>query len=198
MFATSLKSREECEIARLSRGRAVDNLRAAPASVLDETLGEGWYGRVRNGIWFGGTDPMATIEILSGDFERETTRIRWSEAGRAHLRLTSIDGTVEDLFLENEVVGAAEAGGDLHGGPHSRGGGRSERLFVVLLRGGRKFVARGDFDAFVQFECAALPADRRRERLTSLQAAHAATRVDEARSASWFGASLFARLLPHR
>ena len=176
----------------------MDNLRAAPASVLDAALGEGWYGRVRNGIWFGGTDPMATIEILSGDFERETTRIRWSEAGRAHLRLKSIDGTVEDLFLENEVVGAAEAGAESRSASVPHGAGRAERLFVVLLRGGRKFVARGDYDAFVQFECAALPADRRRERLTSLQAAHAASRLEEARSASWFGASLFARLLPHR
>lgn len=141
---------------------------------------------------------MATIEILSGDFLRETTRIRWSEAGRPYLRLASNDGPLEDLFLENEVVGAAEVGGAIRGRRGESPGPREDRLFVVLLRGGRKFVARGDFDSFVQFECAALPADQRREKLSSLQAAHAAARLDETRAASWFGAALFSRLLPIR
>jgi hypothetical protein len=142
---------------------------------------------------------MATIEVLSGDFQRETTRIRWSEAGRPYLRLKSNDGPVEDLFLENEVVGAAEACGDIRKGRGDpRAVSREDHLFVVLLRGGRKFVARGDFDAFVQCECAALPAELRREKLSSLQAAHAAARLDEARTGSWFGAALFQRFLPSR
>ncbi|MCE1236965.1 MAG: hypothetical protein LWW93_11490 [Hyphomicrobiales bacterium] len=138
---------------------------------------------------------MATIEILSGDFERETTRIRYSEAGRAFLRLRSTDGPIEDLFLESEVVGAAEAGdGGGSWARAARAGERDKRLFVVLLRGGRKFVARGDFDAFLQCECAALPADLRRERLSHPHGGPAA--VAEARFGSWFGASLFSRLLP--
>lgn len=136
---------------------------------------------------------MATIEILSGDFERETTRIRYSEAGRAFVRLKSVDGPVEDLFLESEVVGAAEVA-DAGNARAARSGERDRRLFVVLLRGGRKFAARGDHDAFLQFEDAALPADRRRER----QADGAALRVDAGttRLGAWFGTTVFGRLLP--
>lgn len=122
------------------------------------------YGRVPE---FGGTDPMATIEILSGDFEREITRIRYSDAGRAFLRLRSVDGHVEDLFLENEVVASAEAGE----GATGRGHERDRHLFVVLLRGGRKIVVRGDREAMLQFECAAMPADLRRARLAEVHAA---------------------------
>lgn len=134
---------------------------------------------------------MATIEILSGDFERETTRIRYSDAGRAFLRLRSADGQLEDLFLESEVVGAAEAGDG--GRDASRTGERDKRLFVVLLRGGRKFVARGDVDAMIQFECAAVPADLRREYAARLQP------VPERRRpgvADWFRDGLIGRFLP--
>lgn len=137
---------------------------------------------------------MATIEILSGDFERETTRIRYSEAGRAFVRLKSVDGPVEDLFLESEVVGAAEVA-DARNARTTRSGERERHLFVVLLRGGRKFAARGDHDAFLQFEDAALPAERRRGR----QVDAAALRADVAgmaRFGAWFGATVFGRLLP--
>lgn len=142
---------------------------------------------------------MATIEILSGDFERDTTRIRYSEAGRAFLRLRSNDGHVEDLFLENEVVGAAEAGEGPTGRDRGEGVRSTEkRLFVVLLRGGRKFVARGDFDAMIEFETAPLPADQRRERLARLQASRVTRAAAASGPAAWFGPGFFARLLPGR
>lgn len=143
---------------------------------------------------------MATIEILSGDFERDSTRIRYSEAGRAFLRLRSKDGHVEDLFLENEVVGAAEAGDGQSMTRRGRadGGSQDKRLFVVLLRGGRKFVARGDFDALVEFETAPLPADQRRERLAHLQASRISQTPTVTGPAAWFGPGFFARLLPGR
>lgn len=146
---------------------------------------------------------MATIEILSGDFERDSTRIRYSEAGRAYLRLRSLDGHVEDLFLENEVVGSAEAGDGHAASARGRCAiGRSQELhlFVVLLRGGRKFVARGDYDAMVEFETAPLPADQRRERLAHLQAARLARSATATVTgpATWFGPGFLARLLPGR
>lgn len=151
-------------------------------------------------VWFGGADPMATIEILSGDFERDTTRIRYSEAGRPYLRLRSNDGHVEDLFLESEVVGAAEAGEANICARRKADAApvQEKRLFVVLLRGGRKFVARGDFDAMIQFETAPLPADQRRERLARLQAARSADTVTVSGPAAWFAPGFLARLLPGR
>lgn len=137
---------------------------------------------------------MATIEILSGDFERETTRIRYSEAGRAFVRLKSVDGPVEDLFLESEVVGAAEVA-DARNVRAARSGERDRHLFVVLLRGGRKFAARGDHDAFLQFEDAALPAERRRGRQVDAAALRAEV-AGMARFGAWFGTTVFGRLLP--
>ncbi len=146
----------------------------------------------------GGLNPMATIEILSGDFERETTRIRYSGAGRAFVRLKSVDGPVEDLFLESEVVGAAEVVDSTRAARPLRAGERDKRLFVVLLRGGRKFAARGDHDAFLQFEDAALPADRRRERQMDAAAlrADAGAVVGMTRLGAWFGTTVIGRLLP--
>lgn len=141
---------------------------------------------------------MATIEILSGDFERQTTRIRYSEAGRAHLRLQSTDGPVEDLFLESEVVGVAEADAGCEAG--SRGltvGDRDKRLFVVLLRGGRKLLVRGDLAAFAEFRRAALPADQRRlDPDLSRPRASTLVGLGAMRFGSWFGSTVFARLLP--
>lgn len=140
---------------------------------------------------------MATIEILSGDFERETTRIRYSEAGRAHLRLKSSDGPVEDLFLESEVTGVAEVTESGATGPRAvRSGEREKRLFVVLLRGGRKFVARGDFDAYVQFRRAASIEERRRPHPVALDDVDVTARFGASRLAAWFGTTVFARLLP--
>jgi len=138
---------------------------------------------------------MATIEILSGDFERETTRIRYSEAGRAFVRLKSVDGPVEDLFLESEVVGAAEVA-DAGNAPRTgRTGERDRHLFVVLLRGGRKFAARGDHDAFLQFEDASRPAEHRRGRHVDASTLRADV-AGVARLGAWFGTTVFGRLLP--
>jgi hypothetical protein len=161
---------------------------------------------------------MALFELISGDFEQESTRLRYSEAGRAFLRLTSVDGMVEDLFVERDVAGVAESGEgrvgeylarwaerdgfalrELHvakSGSRStagRGEGRGERLFVVLLRDGRKFVARGSADTVAEIKLASLPADRRAK----------LSRLDAARDAGAgllprFVPGLIARLLPNR
>ena len=164
---------------------------------------------------------MALFELISGDFERENMRLRYSEAGRAFLRLTSVDGVVEDVFLERDVAGVAESGEgrvgeylarwaerdgfawrDLKvestGAASRRGEGRGDRLFVVLLRDGRKFVARGHADAVSELRLASLPADRRAK----------FTRLDTARGGRGapagggilprFVPGLIARLLPNR
>jgi hypothetical protein len=116
---------------------------------------------------------MASFEIVSGDFEPENVRIRYSEAGRARIRLTSVDGVVEDVFLATDVVGAAAAGEGRVGeylakwserdgfAAGSRHGEASDRLFVVLLRDGRKFVARGTPETLAEIKAAALGAARR-------------------------------------
>ncbi|TBW39738.1 hypothetical protein EYW49_05625 [Siculibacillus lacustris] len=124
---------------------------------------------------------MASFEILSGDFEPEVVRVRYSEAGRARLRLTSIDGVVEDIFLATDVVGAAAAGEGRVGeylakwaerdgfapfGATSARPDGSDRLFVVLLRDGRKFVARGSGETLAEIKAAALPAARRADVLS--------------------------------
>lgn len=107
---------------------------------------------------------MASIEILSGDFAPERTRIRYSEAGRPHLRLTSRDGRREILFLESDVAGAV--------GTEPRGG--LDGRFVVLLRDGRRFAARASADVVDQFKTAAVPPERRREALARIAAVEAA------------------------
>ena len=152
---------------------------------------------------------MATIEILSGDFRRETTRIRYSEAGRAYLRLTSVDGRAEDLFLESEVVGAAAAGdgkvGDYLRRWAERDGftpgdaaaeARDRHVFVVLLRDGRKFVASGSFEALALVKTASLPVDLRREMCARLDAARAHAKRAVPSFAAWLVPGLLARFLP--
>ncbi len=115
---------------------------------------------------------MALFELVSGDFERESVRLRYSEAGRAYVRLRSVDGVVEDVFLETDVAGVAEGGE----GPLDEAGsaarpalrflrgrrpeGRCELLFVTRLRDGRKFVGRGSTEAVAEVKAAASPGNR--------------------------------------
>lgn len=162
---------------------------------------------------------MAVFELVSGDFERDTLRLRYSEAGRAFLRLTSIDGVVEDVFLERDVVGVAEAGEGRVGeylarwaerdgfsttdgssaSSARRSDGRGERLFVLLLRDGRKFVARATLESIAEIKAASLPADRR-AKLSRLDAARSAVAV-EPRAAGFLPRlvpGFLARLLPNR
>ncbi len=172
---------------------------------------------------------MALFELISGDFEPEQVRLRYSEAGRPYLRLMSIDGVSEDVFLERAVAAVAESGegrvgeylarwaerdgftlhqlrsesvratdrarrGDGRGG----GDSRAERIFVVLLRDGRKFVARGPADVVQEIRLAAVPADRR-AKLSRLDGVR-----DRTATAAPGGRlprlvpDLFARLLPNR
>lgn len=159
---------------------------------------------------------MAVFELVSGDFERADVRLRYSEAGRAYVRLTSVDGVVEDIFLERDIAGVAESGEgrvgeylsrwaerdgfsvrDRGSNPGAEADGRDGRLFVVLLRDGRKFVARGSLDCVVEIKAASVPADRRA----------ALGRLDQARASTVGTAQgllprlvpgLFARLLPSR
>lgn len=118
---------------------------------------------------------MATLEILSGDFEPEIVRIRYSDAGRARLRLTSVDGMVEDVFLATDIAGAAAAGEGRVGeylakwaerdgfgvDASARHGEAMGRVFVVVLRDGRKFVARGTPELLAEIKAAALSSARR-------------------------------------
>lgn len=87
---------------------------------------------------------MASFEILSGDFERRTVRIRYSSAGRAFLHLTSVDGRAENVFLATDVIGAdtlAAGEGPVFGEGGREPSGRSR--FRVHLRDGRSFVGYG-------------------------------------------------------
>lgn len=152
---------------------------------------------------------MAVIEVLAGDFACGGVRIRYSDAGRAYLGLTSKDGRREDVFLATDVTAAAQAGEgsiddllqrlaerdgfDLRQqqsgfAPSSR---RGDRLFVVLLRDGRKFVARGTTEAFALIRSAALPLERRREELVRHEAARITPQAG-------LLPHLFARFLPQR
>jgi hypothetical protein len=165
---------------------------------------------------------MAFFELISGDFERESVRLRYSEAGRPYLRLTSLDGVVEDILLQRDVAGVAESGEgrvgeylarwaerdgfvlrDLKvassprtGTSTRRADGRGEAIFVVLLRDGRKFVARGSVEAVSEIRLASLPADRR-AKLSRLDAARAG-RAPETGLLPRFVPGLLARLLPER
>lgn len=164
---------------------------------------------------------MALFEILSGDFERESVRLRYSEAGRARFRLTSLDGVVEEVFLDRHIAGVAESGegrvGEYLARWAERDGfasrdlcvekgrdgarraeGKGDRLFVVLLRDGRKFVARGSADAVSEIKAASLPADRRAKlsRLDAARSAGAGSGV--AGLLPRFFPGLIARLLPNR
>lgn len=163
----------------------------------------------RVGSW--GAVPMSVIEVVSGDFQRGPARIRYSDAGRAFLRLMSSDGRQDDVWLATDVAAAAEAGeGNIdeylkrlaaRDGftylPSSRAADaaarRVERLFVVLLRDGRKFVARGAAETVDEIRTAALPPERRREELARLEASRLA-----AATPAGFIPNIFARLLPHR
>jgi hypothetical protein len=99
---------------------------------------------------------MAAVRILAGDFIADEVRIRYSRAGRAFLRVASVDGIIEDLYLKTNIIDViepdaghvstvilrqlAEAGLGEH--PVLRRNGREERLFLVLLKDGRRLVAR--------------------------------------------------------
>ena len=111
---------------------------------------------------------MAVIEVVSGDFQSGAARIRYSDAGRAHLVLTSDDGRREIVWLATDVAAAAEAGEgriadyleklaardgfDLLPAPAHAEARRQERLFVVLLRDGRKFVARASGETIAEIQ----------------------------------------------
>jgi hypothetical protein len=152
---------------------------------------------------------MASFEILSGDFEPEIVRIRYSEAGRARLRLTSVDGMVEDVYLATDVA-AAEAG-DVRLCDRAGEGGRrarsarpavigdreaaaADRMFAVVLRDGRRFVARGSADTLAEIRAATEPAGRR---VSYVEEPH--LRVPPSTAvAHRFVQSVLARLLPGR
>jgi len=152
---------------------------------------------------------MALIEVLGGDFARGGVRIRYSDAGRAYLGLTSKDGRREDVFLASDISAAARAGegriDDLLSKLAERDGfaltlppddcapthRRGDLVFVVLLRDGRKCVARGTFEAFTLIRSAALPPERRREELARLEAVRLTPPAG-------FLPHLFARFLPQR
>ncbi len=165
---------------------------------------------------------MALFELVSGDFERESVRLRYSEAGRAYLRLTSVDGVVEDIFLENAVAGVAESGegrvgeylarwaerdgftlrdhaheAKRSGEANPRNDGRADRLVVVLLRDGRKFVARGTLEAIAEIKAASMPAGRH-AKLAGLDAARTAVTGDRSGLLPRFVPGLLARFLPNR
>lgn len=125
-----------------------------------------------------------SIEILSGDFAPERTRIRYSDAGRAHLRLTSRDGRRETVVLESDVAGAAAAERQVDG----------DCRIVVVLRDGRRFTARASCDVADQIRTAAVPPERRDEMLARLAALEAAHRRPEVHPEPRPG--LLARLLP--
>jgi hypothetical protein len=171
---------------------------------------------------------MALFELISGDFEPEQVRLRYSEAGRAYVRLMSIDGVSEDVFLERAVAAVAESGegrvgeylarwaerdgftlhhlraesvratdrarrGDGRGG----GDGRGERIFVVLLRDGRKFVARGPADVVQEIRLASMPADRR-AKLSRLDGARDRAAAAPGGRLPRLVPDLLARFLPNR
>lgn len=143
---------------------------------------------------------MPAIEIVVGDFEPGVARIRHSTGGRPILRLTSAEGAVEDIALHSEVVGCAEHDEGQVGSYLERWLSRSghdldeiiahsfrhERLFVVVLRDGRKFVARSNADVVAELKALAARVDRpRRSRIAS-------------GSERTLRASLLARILPGR
>lgn len=152
---------------------------------------------------------MAVIEVVSGDFQSGSTRIRYSDAGRAHVTLVSKDGRRDDVWLATDVVAAAEAGegriddylrllAERDGFTYfaapvttDLAARRRERLFVVLLRDGRKFVARASGDAISEIRTAALSPERRREELARREA----TRLG---APAGILPGLFARFLPQR
>ncbi|MBT9290055.1 hypothetical protein [Prosthecodimorpha staleyi] len=117
---------------------------------------------------------MSAIEIVLGDFAPGVVRIRRSATGRPVLRLTCANGDVEDIALQNAVAGCAE---------HSEGNVsayldrwlrrvgqsldklldqsfRHERVFVVVLHDGRKFVARSSPDVVADLKAMATVSDR--------------------------------------
>lgn len=155
---------------------------------------------------------MSVIEVVSGDFQRGAARIRYSDAGRAFLRLTSKDGRQDDVWLATDISAAAEAGeGNIDaylkrladrdgfsflpaGGSGDAAGRRADRLFVVLLRDGRKFVARGAVEAVDEIRTAALSPERRREELARMET----RRLASATPVGGILPNIFARFLPHR
>lgn len=151
---------------------------------------------------------MAVIEVLAGDFSRGGVRIRYSDAGRAYLGLTSKDGRREDVFLATDITAAAQTGEgrieDLLHRLAERDGfdlaspddsatmpRRGDHVFVVLLRDGRKFVARSTAEAYALIRSAAMPLKRRREELARLEAARITPPAG-------LLPHLFARFLPNR
>lgn len=141
---------------------------------------------------------MSAIEIVLGDFAPGVVRIRRSATGRPILRLTCTNGDVEDIALQNAIAGCAE---------HSEGNVsayldrwlrrvgqnldklldqsfRHERVFVVVLHDGRKFVARSSPDVVADLKALAMSGDR------------SVRRHDDARSAGSTG--FFSRFIPSK
>lgn len=120
---------------------------------------------------------MSAIEIVLGDFESGVVRLHGDDSGRLFVVLTGLDGASETVSLHIEIAGCAlhdegsvapyldrwlrAAGTTLdtvlaESFPH-------ERVCVVVLKGGRKFVARAHPDVVAKLKaCTARPEATRR------------------------------------
>lgn len=109
---------------------------------------------------------MSSLEILSGDFEAEAVRIRYSPAGRAFVRVTSRDGFVEDLFLEKDFLACFDSSEGRVGEKLRRwasengirevpGAARGERVVAVMLKDGRRILGRTTSDVVAELKNAA-------------------------------------------
>jgi hypothetical protein len=112
---------------------------------------------------------MSAIEILLGDFRLGIARVRTTPSGRRAVTLTNARGAPEEISLTDQLAGCAD---------HDEGRvsdylerwmareGRSlsaaldqsfrhERLFVVVLTDGRKFVARAHIELVAELRALA-------------------------------------------
>jgi hypothetical protein len=118
---------------------------------------------------------MSTMEIVVGDFEPGVVRFERTLAGRRYIEVARSDGTIEQVTLRSQIAGCAEHNEGTIGRYLSvwmRRCGlslsdalyetfRHERLFVVVLVDGRKFVARATPDVMADLKSCARPAPRR-------------------------------------
>ncbi|MEJ1158582.1 hypothetical protein [Prosthecomicrobium sp. N25] len=117
---------------------------------------------------------MPTIEIVLGDFAPGPLALDHTLVGRPVLRSQRPDGSVETIHLRGQVAGCAEHDEGSISGYLARWmaqGGlsldavvadmfRHERLFVVVLADGRKFVARATPEIVAELKTCARPPRR--------------------------------------
>lgn len=109
---------------------------------------------------------MSAVEIVLGDFAPGVVSLRRLSGGRAILRVKGHDGLSEEIALHQALAGCAEhsegrVAGYLRHWLALSGSSldalladsfRHERLFVVILHDGRKFVARGTVDVMAELK----------------------------------------------